>query len=284
MNEMNVGILHPGSMGISLAATANNSGFKPYWVPSDRSEATLKRAMEHTLLPAASLAELSAKCPRIISVCPPHAAVEVAQAVAASGFQGLYADVNAIAPAKSIEIGHFLNERGIQYVDGGIVGGPAWEPDSTWLYLSGGAASDIAEIFSKGPLETEILGEEIGKASALKMSFAAYTKGTTAMLCAIVASADQYGVRDALEKQWSRNGSSFAEQTRNRISRVTAKAWRFSGEMKEIAETLEAAGLPGGFHQASQEIYERMAAYKDAPEFPTVEEVLESLLNPTNLK
>jgi 3-hydroxyisobutyrate dehydrogenase-like beta-hydroxyacid dehydrogenase len=206
--------------------------------------------------------------------------MNVAQAIINTSFKGLYADVNAISPQRSVQIGALMTQAGIEYVDGGIVGGPAWEPDSTWLYLSGGASSDVAALFSKGPLETEIIDQVIGKASALKMSFAAYTKGSTALLCAIVAAAEKMGVRDILEKQWSRNGSPFAEQTRNRISRVTAKAWRFSGEMAEIADTLEAAGLPDGFHRAAQEVYHRMDGFKDAPEFPAVEEVLQALLNP----
>ena len=275
-----IGFLHPGAMGVSLAASAINSGYDACWVSTGRSEATLRRALEHHLSPVESLEEMSARCNTIISVCPPHAAMNVAQAIINTSFKGLYADENAISPQRSVQIGALMTQAGIEYVDGGIVGGPAWEPDSTWLYLSGGASSDIAALFSKGPLETEIIDQVIGKASALKMSFAAYTKGSTALLCAIVAAAEKMGVRDILEKQWSRNGSPFAEQTRNRISRVTAKAWRFSGEMAEIADTLEAAGLPDGFHRAAQEVYHRMDGFKDAPEFPAVEEVLQALLNP----
>jgi len=278
MKNKNIGFLHPGAMGVSLAASAANSGFKPHWVASGRSAETLDRAEKHGLQALDSLEEMAATCSVIIGVCPPHAAVEVAEKVIQASFAGLYADVNAIAPQKSIRIGEMMMEAGIEYVDGGIVGGPAWEPDSTWLYLSGAPASKVAEIFAKGPLETEVMNEVLGRASALKMSFAAYTKGTTALLCAIVAAAEQMGVRPELEKQWSRNGSNFAKQTRNRISRVTAKAWRFSGEMGEIADTLESAGLPPGFHLAAKDIYERISDFKGALDLPEVEEVLDKLL------
>ena len=114
-------------------------------------------------------------------------------------------------------------------------------------------------------------------ASALKMCFAANTKGTTALLCAILASAEKLGVRKELENQWSRNWPDFMEQTQNRVRRVTDRAWRYAGEMEEIASTFENAGLPGGFHKAASDIYQRIAHFKGAREIPSLEEVLESL-------
>jgi len=169
---------------------------------------------------------------------------------------------------------------GAAFVDGGIIGGPAWEPKRTWLYLSGEQAQGAAALFSAGPLETAVIGDEVGKASALKMCYAAYTKGNSALLCAIMASAEALGVREDLERQWSRGGSDFAEQTTNRVRRVTGKAWRFAGEMDEIAATFESAGLPGGFHAAAGKIFERMACFKDATSTPELDAVLDALLDP----
>ncbi len=277
MKHKGIGILHPGAMGISVAASAQNTGHSVYWLPQGRSSETLKRANDHHLLPLPSLEEFNQTCFIIISVCPPHSAVDVAQQVIHTGFKGIYADVNAISPEKSKRIGQMITSAGAEYVDGGIVGGPAWEPESTWLYLSGSQASLVGDCFRGGPLEVEVMDDQIGKASAVKMSFAAYTKGTTALLCAIMAAADEMGVRPELEKQWSRNGSDFAQRTRNRISNVTAKAWRFSGEMEEIAASLEAAGLPDGFHLAAQDIYQRISQFKGADPRPPVEVVLEAL-------
>ena len=125
------------------------------------------------------------------------------------------------------------------------------------------------------------MGDEIGKASALKMCYAAFTKGSTALLCAIVAAADELGVADALNQQWSSNGSDFAEQAERSVRGVTAKAWRFVGEMEEIAATLEGAGLPGGFHEAAADVYTRIAGFKDAPETPPLDDVVAALLQET---
>ncbi len=130
---------------------------------------------------------------------------------------------------------------GITFVDGGIIGGPAWDPGETWLYLSGHEveAKRIADCFSAGLLETSIIGDEIGKASAFKMCYASYTKGTTALLTSILALSEAQGVRPELMAQWERDWPGFPTQTESRARRVTAKAWRFAGEMDEIASTFE---------------------------------------------
>lgn len=171
-----------------------------------------------------------------------------------------------------------MSANGVAFIDGGIIGGPAWTPNETILFLSGKESQLIADCFSNGPLETKIIGDEIGKASALKMCYAAYSKGTTALLTAILATAESLGVREELYRQWDLDGPNFSEQANRRATRVTAKAWRFEGEMHEIASTFEEAGLPNGFHEAAAEVYRRMAGFKESPETPKLEEVLESLL------
>jgi hypothetical protein len=109
------------------------------------------------------------------------------------------------------------------------------------------------------------------------MCYAAYSKGTTALLCAILAAADQLSVREELEGQWSLSGSNFAAQAGDRVRRVTAKAWRFAGEMDEISATFAAAGMPGGFHEAAGEMYRRIAHFKGVPAPPPLDEVLAAL-------
>ena len=280
MHKIHIGFLHPGAMGISLAATAQNTEHTAYWVSQDRSPDTYERAARNSLVETQTIEELCDACSVIISVCPPHAAVAVAEQVLACSFEGVYAAVNARSPQRAKRIGHAMTDAGVEFVDGGIIGGPAWTPQSTVLYLSGRAADQIEACFAGGPLTTEVIGDDIGKASALKMCYAANTKGTTALLCAIVAAAEEMGVRKELEEQWSRHDSDFAQQTLARISRVTAKAWRFSGEMEEIASTLEAVGLPGGFHLAACDIYHRIAKFKGADPIPPVRDVLDALLRP----
>jgi 3-hydroxyisobutyrate dehydrogenase-like beta-hydroxyacid dehydrogenase len=273
-----IGILHPGEMGVSVAASAVNSGHEVYWVSEGRSEKTRRRANQQNLIEISSVEQLCHTCEIILSVCPPHAAEEVASSVLKAGFKGLYLDANAVAPIRAIDLEKRMGEAGIRFVDGGIIGGPAWEPGETWLYLSGKNAPKVAACFSKGPLEIKIIGDEIGKASALKMCYAAYSKGTTALLAAIVAAAESLHVRQELYAHWDRDSNGFSSQVNRRVSRVTAKAWRFEGEMREIALTLQGAGLPDGFHHAAAEIYRRMSSFKMDAEPPPLEEVIQALL------
>jgi 3-hydroxyisobutyrate dehydrogenase-like beta-hydroxyacid dehydrogenase len=273
-----VGILHPGEMGVSVAASARQSGNDVYWASQGRGEKTRLRAERQGLIDVGSISELCHSCEIILSVCPPHSAEEIAKSVLDHGFTGFYLDANAISPQRTSKIGRMMEANNVHFIDGGIIGGPAWKPNETWLYLSGTNAGVIAECFSGGLLETKIIGDEIGKASALKMCYAAYTKGTTALLSAILAAAESLGVRDELYQQWEMDDPGFPQRTHKRTTGVTAKAWRFEGEMHEIASTSRDAGLPGGFHEAAAEIYRRMAGFKGSAETPVLEDVLSALV------
>lgn len=276
-----IGILHPGEMGVSVAVSAMNSGHQVYWASDGRSEKTRTRAENHGLIEVHSLEEICQTCEILFSVCPPHAAQDMARSVIAGEFKGLYLDANAIAPQRSIKIGMLMEAAGIQYVDGGIIGGPAWTPRETWLYLSGKQSEGIAACFSNGPLETKILGSEIGKASSLKMCYASYSKGTTALLAAILATAETLGVRGELYEHWDMDDAGFSGRADQRVSRASAKAWRFEGEMREIAATFQEAGLPREFHDAAADIFHRMAGLRGSDTILTVDQVLAAVIDKT---
>ncbi len=272
-----VGIINPGAMGISIAASARAAGHDVHWSAAGRSEATRQRAQEQNLIAVATLNELCGNCDVILCVCPPHAAHSVAEAVIDAGFRGLYCDGNAIAPQKARKIGARLATADIDFVDGSIIGPPAWKQGATRFYLSGASAQQVADLFSGTVTEAIVIGDEIGKASALKMVFAALTKGSTALLTAIYGTADQLGARDDLEREWAMRDSDSVLQRRNQVRNVTEKAWRFAGEMQEIAATFESAGIPPGFFEAAHDVYQRMARFKDADAAPELEEVLAAL-------
>jgi 3-hydroxyisobutyrate dehydrogenase-like beta-hydroxyacid dehydrogenase len=272
-----VGILHPGQMGISVAASIQNSGHTVYWASEGRSRATHERAEKFGLQDTGTLAALVETCTVIVSVCPPHAAEEIAAQVLSHAFRGLYLDANATSPQRVMRIEQAMQAAGATFVDGGIIGGPAWEAGQTRLYLSGRAAANVADCFSGGALQAKVIGESAGKASALKMCYAAYTKGTTALLCGVLAAAQELGVREELEQEWSRDEAGFAEEARERVRRVTAKAWRFEGEMAEIADTFTEAGLPSGFHAAAGKIYHQLSGFKGAMPLPLLEEILAAM-------
>ena len=284
---VNLGLLHPGEMGVTVGAALVESGHAVHWLAAGRSAETRARARSSGFRSHASLPTLLEQASGVISVCPPHAAAEVAGAVAAEGFSGIYVDANAVAPATARKLAGIVGANagivganagivGANYVDGGIVGPPARSRGTTRLYLSGPGAGDVAGWFSQGLVEAVVLGEGLAEASALKMCYAAYTKGSSALLLAIRALAEHEGVTDGLLAEWARSQPGLPERSQRAAAGTAPKAWRFVGEMREIASAFADAGLPDGFHAAAGEIYSRIGDLKDADR-PGLKEVLRAL-------
>jgi 3-hydroxyisobutyrate dehydrogenase-like beta-hydroxyacid dehydrogenase len=248
---MRVGLLHPGEMGAAIGAALRAAGRDVLWASEGRSEATAARAQAGGLDDAGTVAALAASSEMIVSVCPPHAATEVANAVA--GFEGIYVDANAVASATV----RALAEVVPRLVDGGIVGPPPTRPGTTRLYLSGPGSETVASLFAGTAVDARVLGDEIGAASALKAVYAAWTKGTAALLLAVRAVARAEGVESALLEEWALSQPELEKRFEAASSSASAKGWRWVGEMREIAATFAAAGLPAGFHEAAAEVFER---------------------------
>jgi 3-hydroxyisobutyrate dehydrogenase-like beta-hydroxyacid dehydrogenase len=272
-----MGLLHPGEMGSMVGAAALADGLRVLWASDGRGDQTSARAAAAGLEDVKTLAPLVASSQVILSICPPHAAMDLARLVMARSFSGIYVDGNAVSPATGREIGRIVTGGGATFVDGGIIGPPPRARGTTRLYLSGAEAAGIAGLFAQGPLEAIAIEGGPGAASALKMAYAAYTKGTSALLMGIRALASQAGVDKALQEEWARSQPGVGTRSENAARDNARKAWRFTGEMAEIAATFEDAGLPGGFFAAAGEIYDRLAAYKDAAEPPSLDEVLKAL-------
>ena len=158
-------------------------------------------------------------------------------------------DANAVAPATVRAI------TGVRCVDGGIVGAPPRPPTTTHLYLSGAAADEVAELFEGTGVVSRVVSEEVGAASALKLAYAAWTKGTAALLLAIDAFARTEGVGDALLDEWCESLPHLPNALMRAERSAAAKGWRWVGEMEEIAAAFQADDLPGGFHEAAAEVF-----------------------------
>ena len=102
------------------------------------------------------------------------------------------------------------------------------------------------------------------------------TKGSSALLATVAALASAEDVADDLFAEWELSQPGVTGRLAGTAAEVAPRAWRWTGEMDEIAATFAAAGLPDGFHRAAGEVYELLRAFKDAPG-TTVEEMLEAL-------
>lgn len=245
-----VGLLHPGEMGAAVGAVLRQRETDVLWASTGRSEKTAARAKSAGLSDVESIGALAQRADVILSVCPPHAARNVASAL--GGFCGVYVDANAIAPKTAREIAAGFE----RFVDGGIVGPPPGD-SPTNLYLSGGDAERVAGLFAGTNVVARVVSDEVGAASAVKAAYAAWTKGSAALLLAIDQVARAEGVTDTLLAEWRESIPGLEERLARAERSAQAKGWRWIGEMEEIAAAFAAAGAPDGFHRAAADVYRR---------------------------
>jgi 3-hydroxyisobutyrate dehydrogenase-like beta-hydroxyacid dehydrogenase len=232
-------------MGAAIGGALAGAGRDVAWASDGRSEETARRAREAGLRDAVSVGKLVRRCDILLSVCPPHAALRMARSVAS--FRGLYVDANAVSPATVREIAGVV----ARCVDGGIIGGPS----APHLYLSGAEAREIAGLFEGTSVDARVLPGEVGAASALKMAYAGWTKGSAALLLAVRALARAEGVEETLLAEWAESIPELESRLESARRSAEAKGWRWVGEMEEIAATFAADDLPDGFHRAAAEVF-----------------------------
>ena len=285
MSRISLGVLYPGEMGAAIGKCLTGRGYTVLWASQGRGPATAARAAAAGLTDAGTVAEVAARAEVILSVCPPHAALEVARSVA--GFSGLFVDANAIAPQTARSVAAVLGAA--RFVDGGIIGpppAPGADPaagNGTRLYLAGEPADEVAALFAGTPVGARVVDGGIGAASAVKMAYAAWTKGTTALLLAARALAHHEQVEGTLLEEWALSQPALAGQVQGAARSAAAKGWRWDAEMTEIAAAMAAAGLPDGFHLAAAEVFRRSPrrdpdTLAGTAPFDLVEMVIEALL------
>jgi 3-hydroxyisobutyrate dehydrogenase-like beta-hydroxyacid dehydrogenase len=250
-----IGLLHPGEMGAAVGRCLTSRGHTVLWASGGRSPATKARATAAGLTDVGTIAAVAGQARIILSVCPPHAATDVAWAV--HGFRGLYADANAISPGTAREVAQMITDSGGRYVDGGIIGPPPTAPGGTRLYLSGPDAATVQALFAGSDLDARIAGKGLTSASAVKMAYGAWTKGTAALILAIREFARDQRVEETLLAEWALTQPTLEKRSQGSARAATAKGWRWIAEMEEIASAFSSSGLPDGFHQAAAEIFRR---------------------------
>lgn len=257
-----IGVLHPGAMGAALGSALKPVAGVVIWAAAGRSDVTAKRAEIADLVGVPDVAELARRADVIISICPPAAARDVAEQVAAAlgdrPDRPLYVDANAVAPATVTAIGELLGHEHV--VDGAVIGPPAWERGQAVLWLAGAAAPAVAALFDGTPFDARVIDGGLGAASGLKACYALQSKAMPAVWLAVAAAAREYGVEAQLTEQLARDGVDLAAVLERLTGRAGAKAWRWVGEMEEAGDALGALGLPDGFSRAAAEMYRRLAA------------------------
>ena len=264
-----IAIISPGNMGHAVGRLLGSRGFDVVTALADRSARTRGLAAKAGFRDLGDVEAVVAGADLVLSILPPAAAVAAAEGVAAAmtatGATPLYADCNAIAPATTERIAQLIAAAGAAYVDAGIVGGPPAAGRGPRFYVSGPAAHLLAPL-EGGGLVVRDLGGAIGRASALKMCYAAVTKGTSALQFAQLAAAGRLGVGEALAAELEESQGATYAAMRRALPGLPAKAPRWIEEMRQIAATFESVGVPGDFHRGAEALYELLSATPFAAE------------------
>ena len=266
-----IAIISPGNMGHAVGRLLGSRGFDVVTSLAGRSARTRGLAERAGIRDSGSIAALVTQAHLVLSIMPPSAAVtaaqEVAGAMTAAGVTPPYADCNAIAPATTLRIAELIGAAGAAYIDAGIIGGPPANGTGPRFYASGPHARLLAPL-EGGGLVVRDLGGAIGRASALKMCYAAVTKGTSALQFAQLAAASRLGVDEALAAELGESQAATYAGMRRALPGLPAKAPRWIEEMRQIAATFESVGVPGDFHRGAAALFELLSGtpFADEPE------------------
>ena len=258
-----VAIQSPGDMGSGVGRELIARGFRAVTCLTRRSERSRKLAEAAGLELAESLDALVEAADIVLSILPPASAEsfadEAAAALRRTGARPAFADCNAIAPTTARRVAARFGGTGATFIDAGIIGNaPGKTALPTRFYCSGPDTSALEAL--DGPnLSVRRLGDDIGRASAMKMVYAATTKGTFTLHTAALVAARVYGLSDPFHAELAESRpAEFADMNR-RVPRLPLDAARWVGEMHEISETFAAAGLPAEFHQGAAQVFELLA-------------------------
>jgi 3-hydroxyisobutyrate dehydrogenase-like beta-hydroxyacid dehydrogenase len=265
-----VAVVSPGAMGSALGAALARGGERVVATSAGRSERTARLADQARLELVPDLRSAVADADVVLSVVPPAAASVVAlDVVRASDVAAspLLVDLNAIAPATVRRIALTAADGGVDVVDGSISGPPPWRQGTTRIYLSGARAREVATLPFEG-VELVVVGDDVGAASAVKMSTASVYKGASALLAQALLAARANGVLEHVLGDLRAGAPELVATVERRLASAAAKSGRYVGEMHEIASAQAAVGLTPGLFEAMADVYAAMAHTQLASENP----------------
>ena len=251
-----IAVFGTGDMGHAVGRVAADKGCRVVTALDGRSDRSRALAAQAGIEDLCSLPLAVAPADIILSILPPSEALTLASEIAASaGVAGkIFVDCNAISPQRAAAVSDCVVGAGMNFVDGGIIGPAPVKAPATRLYVSGEAREAL--FFREDErLTVRDLGPEPGRASAIKMCYAALTKGSWTLFAALATAAYRLGVGPDLDAELADSQAAVRDRQHAMLPRLPLDAGRWVGEMEEIAATLAAAGLPDGFHLAAADMF-----------------------------
>lgn len=261
MRVNRIAILSPGEMGHTVGRCLMEGGFDVATCLTGRSERTRALTAAAGIRDEPELDELVRASDLILAILVPDQALALAEQVAdvmkRTGSAPAYADCNAVSPDSAREIDKVITGAGGRFIDAGIIGGPPSDREKTRFYASGPHEAVLAQLDGHGIL-VRPLGGEVGRASGIKMCYASVTKGTSALHAAALTAAEVMGLGEELLAEFAESQSQRLKAMGG-VNSLSAKAFRWIGEMREIAATYERAGVSPGFHEGAEHIFRLIA-------------------------
>ena len=258
-----IAVVAPGDMGHAVGAVLKSNGLRVVTPLAGRSARTRALAAAAGIEDLGDEVAVVRAADALLAILVPAQAGALAARIAAAlhgaGTDLLYVDCNAIAPQTAREVGRTVEDAGARFVDAGIIGSPPRAGAAgTRFYASGAAAAEFAQLRDYG-LDVRVLGARVGDASALKMCYAALTKGTTAIMTELALAAERLGVTEALRAELAASQPEMLARMERGVPAMVPKAHRWVGEMEEIASSFAAVGLTPLTFEGAAELYALVA-------------------------
>lgn len=245
-----IGIIGFGEVGLSLAADFARAGVSPVTVYQRRNPAapdTERPSLPIDVGLSHDLGDLSFHH-LVICVVVPSAAVDAARAFAPHASEGgFYLDLNSATPAMMTEAQALLAPLGIRFVDGMIGGAGVAGRGLSGLDigLSGPDAELLGRYLRSFGITVRVLGDKIGRASALKMVRGIFMKSLEPLLIETLLVAKRHGLmEEVLESVAATMGSKTFEQILSLlVGTHVAHGRRRLDEARLIRETVAATDV-----------------------------------------
>ena len=266
-----VAVIAMGEMGAGVAGRLVSRGARVLTNLEGRSPASAERAAEAGVQLVKDDDALVADADLVLSIVPPARARELAErllpALRRAEPKPVYADCNAVAPQTVLAIAQPFLDGDLPFVDAGILGGPPTPAGyNPRIYASGAAATALARLNAYG-LDVRPFSETLGDASALKMAFAGCTKGSTAVAISMMLGAARAGVAETLWKEIEADRPGLLGGAVRQLPMVYKKAYRWDGEMEEIARFLNPETGGEQIFQGAADLYRAIAGdFAEGPE------------------
>lgn len=228
-----------------------------------------------------TLAEAIASTDVIFALVTADQAFVAAQQAAKSITPGtLYLDCNSCAPETKRQSAEAIHQAGGRYVDVAVMSPIHPGLHKTPLLISGPHVKAALELFNTLGSNAEIVLGDIGVASTIKMTRSIMVKGLEALTLEFYLSARTAGVEarvlQSLEKSYPEFG--WAKRIPHMLERTMVHGIRRAEELREVALTVEALGLPSDMATAIVKWQQRLGDLQLKPSGNDADQLADQIL------